>query len=112
MGSRDWDKVIAHSADLLDGREVNSDPLDDLERQRVMRQAIARAMQDDWAGLRRLNVQFGEHMSYGVYAQAFDLFTNDEDRSGRELATITRNIAAVDQLQSFMTDYKAEFATN
>ena len=73
---------------------------------------IALTFMEDRAGLIEMRRRYGPQMRNGEFAQAFDLLTNDQQLSGRELGAIASQIASVEKLQSFMRDYRSDFSSS
>ena len=108
-GAADWPRLIAVTDRLLGKRWQSDTPLSSQERRYLVRQALAYSTLDDRAGLNRLRARYGVLMREGLLSHAFDILTSEEDRSADQISELSRKIASVDQLTSFMAAYRAEF---
>lgn len=110
--TENWQAVVDHGYQRLDRRWTDSAELTDGERQSVLRIAVALALDEDEIGLESLRSQYGVHMEDGLFADAFELITAKEIKSGDDIRELTQTIASVDQLETFMDSYRSEFAVN
>lgn len=104
-----WGKLAETSDRLLGPKWVDGGTLDDDERLLLIRQAIARSMIGDAEPLAVLRSRYRVMMQGGRFANAFDMITNPEVSTNDEIREVVRQIAAVDDLQTFMINYRAEF---
>ncbi|MCC3860821.1 tetratricopeptide repeat protein [Pseudemcibacter aquimaris] len=110
--TEDWNRVVDHGYRMLGDRWTDSAELNDFERQSVLRIAVALALDEDRNGLEVLRNQYLTHMENGLFSDAFELITSEEQRSGEDIRQVTQAIASVDRLETFMDSYRNEFATN
>ena len=89
--------------------EVNQ-TLDEYDRFDVMRAAIALTLSSNNAGLETLRRQFSEQMAQTPDARAFDIIAAKELGRSVEFRTLVERVAAVDTLERFLRDMKAEGA--
>lgn len=106
----DWDRVVRHGNQQLGQRWSDSTELDANERQAVLRIAVALALDENEGGLERLRSQYLNHMENGIFADAFELITAKEQKTGEDIRQLTQTIASVDRLETFMDSYRSEFA--
>lgn len=106
----DWNRVVNHGYRLLGNRWTDSAELTNIERQSVLRIAVALALDVDLNGLERLRSQYMDHMENGMFADAFELITAKEQTTGEDIRALTQTIASVDRLETFMDSYRSEFA--
>jgi len=109
-GAQDWPRVSSTIRRLLGDGWRRNDQLTALQRMNLVRLAIAMTFSEDRAGLIEIRRRYGTTMRGGDFANAFDLLTNDQELTGRELNSIASQIASVEKLQSFMRDYRNEFS--
>ena len=109
-GAQDWPNVITSIRKLLGDGWRRNVPLTSLQRMNLVRLSIAMTFVEDRAGLIEMRRRYINKMRGGDFANAFDLLTNDQELSGRELNSIASQIASVEKLQSFMRDYRSEFS--
>lgn len=110
--TEDWRRVVNHGFQMLGDRWSDSEELSLLERQSVLRIAVAMALDEDQYGLDQLRSQYLNHMENGTFADAFELITAREQRSGDDIRQLTQTIASVDRLETFMDSYRNEFSVS
>lgn len=110
--TEDWQRVVDHGFQMLGDRWTDSAELSLLERQSVLRIAVAMALDEDQNGLDQLRSQYLDHMENGTFANAFELITAREQRNGDDIRQLTQTIASVDRLETFMDSYRNEFAVS
>lgn len=108
--SEDWERVVSHGYQRLGQRWQDSMELTNDERKQVLRIAVALALDENTAGLESLRSQYISHMENGMFADAFELITAKEQKTGDDIRELTQTIASVDRLESFMDSYRDEFA--
>lgn len=111
-GSKAWSRFSNTVKQLLGDGWRRNEALEPLERLNLIRLTIALTFMEDRAGLIEMRRRYGSQMRGGDFAQAFDLLTNDQELSGRELGAIASQIASVEKLQSFMRDYRSDFSSS
>ena len=108
-GGKRWDDLKSTIRRILGDGWRRNETLTDVQRLNLIRQTIAMTFLEDRAGLIEARRRYGSQMRSGDFANAFDLLTNDQELSGRELGVIAGQIASVEKLQSFMRDYRSDF---
>lgn len=108
-GAQDWTRLITTVRKLLGDGWRRNEAITSLQRLNLMRVAIAMSFTSDRAGLIELRRRYASQMQSGDFVMAFDLLTNDQELSGRELGAIATQIANVEKFQSFMRDYRSDF---
>ncbi|RMB08939.1 tetratricopeptide repeat protein [Eilatimonas milleporae] len=108
-GAQDWQRLVRTNRRLLGDAWRNGSPLSDRQRLHLIRMAIAMTFLEDRQGLIDVRSLYGNAMRDGNFANAFDLLTNNQELSGREIGAIASQIASVEKLQSFMRDYRSDF---
>jgi len=109
-GAQDWPRVTATIRKLLGDGWRRNEQLTTLQRMNLVRLSIAMTFAEDRAGLIEMRRRYATSMRGGDFANAFDLLTNDQELTGRELNSIASQIASVEKLQSFMRDYRNDFS--
>ena len=84
-------------------------PLEDQERMDVLRAAIAYSFAGDQLGLNRLRSKYAAKMANSPSGAAFEVVTRPIDTKGVEFMGVVRNIAAVDTMESFLTEYRRHY---
>ncbi|WP_417317910.1 tetratricopeptide repeat protein [Emcibacter sp.] len=110
--SENWSRVISHSNKLLGNRWQSDQPLTSDERLTVLRLAVALSLAEENNGLGTVRERYMDHMQNGKYADAFEVITAQQQRSGDDVRRLTQSIASVDRLETFMDAYRNEFASN
>lgn len=106
----DWIKFIRHSEILL-ARSDQKDGLSTPDRQTILRLAVAFSLNEDKGGISALRDRYLTPMSNGLYAETFDVITAKHIRSGQDVRQLTKSIASVGKLETFMDSYRAQFLT-
>jgi tetratricopeptide (TPR) repeat protein len=103
--SNDWNKVATNAATIMSEREDKNAALQPIERQTVMRWAVALALQNDKAGLVALQKSYGKLMHGSPAANAFDVVTTTVDPTGINLRDLAGQIASVNTIEKLFDDY-------
>ncbi len=109
-GAKNWDQLVPTIRRLLGDGWRRNQALTELQRLNLIRLSISMTFTEDRAGLIEVRRRYGTQMRTGDFANAFELLTNDQELSGRELGAIATQIASVEKLQSFMRDYRSDFS--
>lgn len=109
-GAKQWRSLASTVRRILGDGWRRNEPLTDIQRLNLIRLTIALTFTEDRAGLIETRRRYGLQMRSGDFANAFELLTNDQELSGRELGAIASQIASVEKLQSFMRDYRSDFS--
>lgn len=109
-GAKDWTRLTTSIRRMLGDGWRRNEPLTALQRLNLIRLTIAMTFAEDRAGLIEMRRRYNNQMLSGDFANAFELLTNDQELSGRELGAIASQIASVEKLQSFMRDYRNDFS--
>lgn len=107
--TEDWRRVVSHGHQVLGDRWSDSLELNSNERQSVLRMAVALALDENLNGLEEIRGQYMGHMENGMFADAFEIITAKEQKTGEDIRQLTQTIASVDRLETFMTSYRNEF---
>ena len=108
--TEDWMRVVSLGNQKLGQRWQDSEELNESERQTVLRMAVAMALDNNDNGLENLRNQYIAHMENGLFADAFEIITAKEQKTGADIRQLTQTIASVDRLETFMDSYRDEFA--
>lgn len=108
-GGKNWTQLVPTIRRLLGDGWRRNEPLTGLQRLNLIRLSISMTFTEDRAGLIEVRRRYGTQMRSGDFATAFELLTNDQELSGRELGAIATQIASVEKLQSFMREYRSDF---
>lgn len=109
-GGKKWAELVPTIRRLMGDGWRRNEALTELQRLNLIRLSISMTFTEDRAGLIELRRRYGGQMRQGDFANAFELLTNDQELSGRELGAIATQIASVEKLQSFMRDYRSDFS--
>lgn len=102
-----WKAAAASLWILLGKSDTSPAPLDAAERQKVMQLAVALSLGDDEKGLAELRQRFGKRLDGTPEANGFRVITQATDHGDSDYRQLTRAIANVKQLESFMSSYRA-----
>lgn len=106
---QDWPMAAAALSKLAG--DPNQTPLPEERQRTVLNLAVAYALANDSAGLKRVAQSFGPAMEAGGNADAFKLVTSAPTNAGGrprapiDQADLTRRFQEAQQFQSFMTNY-------
>jgi len=104
-----WREASERLEGMLATRWQDATPLDDQERQDVLRVAIGYALANDQLSLDRLRTKFGAKMSDSPNARTFDVVTRPIQTQGTEFREIAKEIAQIDTMRQFLQDYRAQY---
>lgn len=104
--SGNWAIAGQKAEELLGERWNDTAPLTPLEREQVMRAAVAYSLSNDEASLDRLRDRFGPKMKASPDANAFTVLAQRIDAHGVAFRDAAAQIASIDTLQAFMRDFK------
>lgn len=99
----------AKAEEALAARWSDVAPLNDGEREEVMRAAIAYSLANDETSLERLRDHFGPKMKTSPDASAFAVVAQRIDGHGVAFRNTAARIAAIDTLQTFMKDFRKRY---
>lgn len=108
--SGNWQVAGTKTEDSLGQRWNAKEPLTDEERADVMRTAVAYSLAGDDAALSRLRERYQAKMNASPDAKAFQVVTEKIDQQGVAFRDLAKQIASVDSLQAFMTEFKKQEA--
>lgn len=94
---------------MLGTRWQDATPLDDQERQDVLRVAIGYALANDQLSLDRLRQKYGAKMADSPNARTFDVVTRPIQTQGGEFREVAREIAQIDTMKQFLQEYRAQY---
>jgi tetratricopeptide (TPR) repeat protein len=104
-----WREAAEEIERLYGDRWRDFKPLNETERNDIMRAAIGYALADEGLALARLRQKYAAKMAEGPDARAFDIVTSPIGTSGPEFQDVARRIATVDTLTAFLNETRARF---
>lgn len=104
-----WREASERLEAMLGARWQDATPLDDQERQDVLRVAIGYALANDQLSLDRLRGKFGAKMIGSPNAHTFDVVTQPIQSQGAEFRDVAREIASIDTMRQFLQEYRAQY---
>ncbi|MCW1843985.1 hypothetical protein [Prosthecomicrobium hirschii] len=104
-----WHEAGERLETMLGGRWNEPTPLDDQERQDVIRAAVAYALASDDLALGRLRSKFADRMKDSPSAATFDVVTAPIQSQGTEFRNIAKEIAAIDTMRGFLDEYRSQY---
>ena len=108
--SENWAKYIGHKNRMLGNRYQDDNGLSPEERLSVLRLSVAYVISGDKSGVRTLRNRYKGHMDNGLYGDTFEVITAERQLTDLNVGRLTRSIASVNKLETFMQSYKAEFS--
>ena len=110
--SGNWAIAGQKAEELLGARWSDAAPLNPLEREELLRAAVAYSLANDETSLDRLRDHFGAKMKASPDAAAFAVLAQSIDAHGVAFRDAAADIASVDTLQAFMKDFKKHLDAN
>ncbi len=107
--SEDWDRYISHGNRMLGNRYQDDTLLSPQERLAVLRLSVAYVINNDKEGVKALRNKYKTHMDNGLYGDTFEVITAEKQLADIDVRRLTKSIASVAKLESFMESYRAEF---
>lgn len=107
---QDWPKVAKSGAAILADRWKNEEPLDEVESQQILRQAVALSLLKDDSGLQLMRERFLPIVADSQYAEVFDAITERLDPGGSRLGDLVSRIANVSSFEAVLANYRTRFA--
>lgn len=104
-----WREAGERLEAMLGGRWSDATPLDDQERQDVLRAAIAYALANDQLQLDRLRGKYMTKMADSPNAHTFDVVTRPIQSQGGEFRQVAKEIASIDTMRQFLQEYRAQY---
>jgi hypothetical protein len=84
-------------------------PLNDTERNDILRAAIGYALAEEPIGLGRLREQYAAKMADGADRRAFDVVSAPVGTAGVEFQAVAKKVSSVDTLDNFLRDMRARY---
>ncbi len=107
--SGNWAVAGQKAEEMLGTRYSDAAPLSADERLAVMRAAVAYSLSNDEPSLERLRTNFGPKMQASPDAAAFAVLAQSIDTHGVDFRNKAAQIASVDTLRNFMTDFRKRY---
>ena len=104
-----WDRVITINTKILGDGWRTKDELNVDRRLLLLRLAIAYTNNRDQSSLAMLRGRYLEQILEGDFAASFDLLTNPDDLSSRDIANIISEIDDVNNVDSYLKRYRDDF---
>ena len=91
---------------MLTPIENKETALSDTQRIDVMKGAISYSLSNDAIGLDRFKTKYAKRMGESKDARAFEVVTDSIDRRGVDFANLASEIAGIDTLEKFLTEFR------
>ncbi len=104
-----WDESAEQIELMYGDRYKDFQPLNEDERQDIMRAEIGYALAADSLGLGRFRDKYAAKMAATPDARAFEIVSAPLGTSGDEFASVAHAAASVDTLETFLRDMKAAY---
>lgn len=102
-----WAAAAQKAEDALGTSWSDPAPLNDQQRQSVMRAAVAYSLANDETSLERIREHFSAKMKASSDANAFDVLTQRIDMHGMAFRDAAAKVASFDTLQAFMKNMQS-----
>jgi hypothetical protein len=103
--SGNWALAAQKAEEMLGNRWSDTAPLSDVERNQLLRTAVAYSLANDEASLARVRDHFAPKMKGTQDANLFQVLSADIDQHGIAFRDAAARIASLDTLESFMKDF-------
>lgn len=107
---QDWSKVVATGSSLLADRWKSEEPLDDVENQQILRQAVALSLLKKDGDLQVMRERYQTIVAGSDYADVFDAITERLNPGSARLGDLVSQIANVSSFEAVLADYRTRFA--
>ncbi|MCH8187594.1 MAG: hypothetical protein IIB66_02645, partial [Proteobacteria bacterium] len=101
-----WEDAADAFAAVLDARQQEQDPLSTREQQQVMQMTVALALSDQRDRIATVRERYKALMEGTPEADAFEVLTDEVDRSSTSFRAVASKIAQIGTLESFMARYR------
>lgn len=108
----DWDRVVEINNKMLGNGWQEKEKLGIDKRLMLLRLAIAHTFVNDTSNLAILRGRYLEQIMDGDLAASFDLLTNPDGLSSRDIATVISEIDDVSNVDSYLQQYRDDFVTS
>lgn len=102
--SGNWPAAALRTEQGLGNRWNDAEPLNDDERQQVLRAAVAYALAGDEASLNRVRARYTAKMNTSADGKAFGIVTQRTDMRGLAFRQAAAQVAAIDTLKGYMKE--------
>ena len=109
--SANWAVAGAKAEEVLGDRYNASGPLQPGERALIMRAAVAYSLGGDEKALATLRARYADKMNASPDAKGFAIVSERIEQQGVAFRDLARQIASVDSLQAFLSDFRKQGAT-
>jgi hypothetical protein len=104
--SANWSVAGGKIEEMLGQRWTDAAPLNETERDLIMRAAVAYSLGNEEKNLEMLRDHYTAKMNASPDSKAFAVVTERIDRQGVAFRDLAKKIASIDTLQAFMADFK------
>lgn len=109
--AQSWREAGEQLEGMYGSRWSDNIPLDEVERRDILRAGIAYSLAGDQLSLNRLQTKYAEKMSDSPESFAFDVVTRPIESQGVEFLEVANQLAASDELETFMDEYRRQYMT-
>jgi hypothetical protein len=104
-----WEQAAEQIELLYGDRWRDFKPLNEAERNDILRAAIGYGLSDDAIGLARFRDRYAPKMANGPDAHAFDVVSMPIGTSSPEFRDVAQKVVGIDTLDAFLRDMKARY---
>lgn len=109
--AQSWREAGEQLEAMYGSRWSDSIPLEQIERNDVLKAGIAYSLAGDQLSLDRLRTKYSAKMSDSPESFAFDVVTRPIEAQGVEFLEVARGVASIDTLTTFMDEYRRQYMT-
>ncbi|NVK35512.1 MAG: hypothetical protein HWE23_13580 [Rhodobacteraceae bacterium] len=109
--AQSWREAGEQLEGMYGSRWSDNIPLDELERRDILRAGIAYSLAGDQLSLKRLQTKYADKMSDSPESFAFEVVTRPIEAQGVEFLEIANQLAASDELETFLEEYRRQYMT-
>ncbi|WP_208995754.1 hypothetical protein [Pannonibacter tanglangensis] len=107
--AQSWREAGDQLEAMYGSRWSDNIPLEQIERNDILKAGIAYSLAGDQLSLDRLRTKYLPKMSDSPEAFAFDVVTRPIEAQGVEFLEVARGLAAIDTLSTFMEEYRRQY---
>lgn len=107
--AQSWREAGEQLEAMYGSRWSDNIPLEQIERDDILKAAISYSLAGDQLSLDRLRTKYAKKMSDSPHAASFEVVTRPIAAQGVEFLEVVRGIAATDTLDTFLQEYRRQY---
>lgn len=109
--AQSWREAGEQLEAMYGSRWSDTIPLEQIERNDILKAGIAYSLAGDQLSLDRLRTKYSPKMSDSPESFAFDVVTRPIEAQGVEFLEVAKGLADIDTLSTFMEEYRRQYMT-